>query len=152
MSAPRYQEILAGQIPTVALEAEAGTARIIAGELGGTKGPANTVTPVNLWDARLSGGRSTTLAIPDGHTTILLVREGRVSVNGSADVEGVSLILCDRGGRSLDIRCDQDASILLLSGEPIHEPVVGHGPFVMNTQEEIRQAILDFRSGRMGTL
>jgi quercetin 2,3-dioxygenase len=152
MSPPRYQEILDRQIPTATLDGGAGTARIIAGEFRGTKGPARTVTPVNLWDMRLTGGHSTNLSLPDGYTTILLIQKGSVTLNDSTAARGVALVLCDRAGESLDIACEEDATVLLLCGEPIDEPVVGQGPFVMNTQAEIRQAIHDFQSGRMGSL
>lgn len=152
MSAPGYQELRADRIPTVALDGGAGTARIIAGDFHGTKGPAQTVTPVDLWDIRLTAGRSLSLALPDGFTTILLVRGGRVTLNGSTEVSGVALVLCDRGGQGLEIACAEDAALLLMGGAPIPEPVVGRGPFVMNTPEEIRQAIVDYQSGRMGTL
>lgn len=152
MSPPRYQEILDSQIPAIRLDGGAGTARIIAGEFGGVKGPARTVTPVNLWDLRLAGGSSTRLGVPDGHTTILLIQEGSLTLNGSTEAHGVALVLFGRGGEDIEISCHEDARALLLCGEPIDEPVVGQGPFVMNTQAEIRQAIADFQSGRMGSL
>jgi len=152
MSPPRYQEIRDANIPVVALEDGAGSVRVVAGSFRGAKGPARTVTPVDLWDLRLSAGRSTSLELPDGQTTILLVRSGAVTLNGEAPARGVALVLCDRAGDGLEIACDEDAEILLLGGQPIGEPVVGQGPFVMNTQDEIRQAIQDFRSGRMGAV
>ncbi len=149
---PRYQEILGRDVPVARLEDEAGTARIIAGEYRGVKGPARTVTPVDLWDLRLAAGRSTRLNSPEGHAAILLVRKGAVTINGSTSARGVALVVCDRAGDGLDVACDEDATVLFLGGALIDEPVVGHGPFVMNTSEEIRQAIVDYRSGRMGAL
>ncbi|WP_407673507.1 pirin family protein [Paludisphaera rhizosphaerae] len=149
---PRYQEILAASIPTVELPDGAGTARVIAGELGGVRGPARTVTPINVWDLQLAAGSSVRLDVPDGFTTLLLVRTGVVKLNGSTSAQGVALVRFDPAGDGLEIACDQDASILALSGEPIDEPVVGRGPFVMNTEAEIRQAILDFQAGRMGVI
>jgi len=150
MSPPRYQGILAGQIPAVPLDHEAGTVRVISGEFQGTKGPARTFTPVHLWDLRLKAGRSTGLTLPDGYTTALVVQKGAVTLNSSTAAGAVELILFDRAGDRISIDAKDDATVLVLCGEPIDEPVVGQGPFVMNTQQEIVQAINDYRSGKMG--
>ena len=152
MSAPRYQELLKQQIPSATLANDAGMVRVIAGEFQGKKGPAKTVTPLNVWDVRLHDGRSTELAIPDGHTTALVVLSGEVVLNGSEKAGAGQLALFERAGDGIAMESVGDAKALLLSGEPIHEPIVGRGPFVMNTQEEIRQAMIDYQSGRMGNL
>jgi redox-sensitive bicupin YhaK (pirin superfamily) len=152
MSAPRYQEILKQQIPAATLANDAGVVRVIAGELQGKKGPATTVTPLNVWDVRLHGGRPVELAVPDGHTTALVVLSGEVRLNDSETAATAQLALFERAGDRIVLESVGDAKALLLSGEPIDEPIVGRGPFVMNTQEEIRQAMLDYQSGRMGHL
>ncbi len=152
MSPPRYQAILADQVPTVPLADGAGTVRVIAGEFRGTKGPARTFTPVHLWDLRLQAGRSTELILPDGYTTVLLVQKGAVTLNGSEAAAAVALAFFDRAGERITIDCQENATALLLCGEPIAEPVVGRGPFVMNTQAEIRQAIADYQNGVMGQI
>jgi redox-sensitive bicupin YhaK (pirin superfamily) len=152
MSAPRYQELRKQQIPSATLANDAGMVRVIAGEFQGKKGPAVTVTPLNVWDVRLHGGRSAELEIPDGHTTALVVLSGELRINDSDLVGAAELALFERTGKSIALESMGDTKALLLSGEPIHEPVVGRGPFVMNTQEEIRQAMLDYQSGRMGHL
>jgi len=151
MSPPRYQEILDRQIPTVALDGDAGTVRVIAGELHGVKGPARTVTPMLLWDVRLKAGRSAVLPVPNGDTTVMVVQRGSVKVNDSL-ISAVELAMLDPAGEGVAIECEDDAMVLVLSGEPIDEPVVGQGPFVMNTRDEIRQAVVDYQNGRMGQL
>lgn len=151
MSPPRYQEILAGQIPSVALEGDAGTVRVIAGDFRGTKGPARTFTPVDLWDVRLRAGHSpVALELPEGHTAALVVQRGSVAVNGSKPAAALEFVLLGREGSTVALECLEDAMVLLLSGEPIDEPVVGQGPFVMNTAGEIAQAVDDYRTGKMG--
>jgi redox-sensitive bicupin YhaK (pirin superfamily) len=152
MPPPRYQKLLKQQIPSAALANDAGIVRVIAGEFQGKKGPALTVTALNVWDVRLHGGRSAELAIADGHTTALVVLSGEVRVNGSTQVGTAELALFERAGERVSIECVDDAKALLLSGAPIDEPIVGRGPFVMKTQEEIRQAMLDYQSGGMGRL
>jgi redox-sensitive bicupin YhaK (pirin superfamily) len=151
-SAPKYQTITANQIPTVALPDGAGTARVIAGEFGGTRGPAQTFTPVGAWDLRLAAGGRTTVAGPAGHTALAVVQRGRVKVNDGDVAESVSLLQFDRADADFTLEAVDDATVLVLTGEPIGEPVVGQGPFVMNTREEIREAIADFQSGKMGRL
>jgi redox-sensitive bicupin YhaK (pirin superfamily) len=152
MSPPRYQEIRDRDIPRVQLENEAGTARVIAGELSGTRGPAKTVTPLIVCDLQLTSSRSTQLQLPDGYTTMLVVQRGELLLNGTNSASDVSLAIFDRAGDAVAIECRDEARVLLLCGEPIGEPVVGQGPFVMNTREEIRQAMIDYQSGRMGSL
>lgn len=149
---PRYQELLAAQIPTVALAEGAGTARIITGEFQGTRGPAQTFTRVGLWDLALSAGKSTVLNFPEGDNTLLLVRKGAIVLNGASEASGVALVRCSPEGDRLEITAETDAQVLVLTGQPIAEPVVGQGPFVMNTAEEIRQAIIDYQAGLMGHL
>jgi len=105
-----------------------------------------------VWDLRLTSDQRTDLAVPDGYTTALVVLKGAVRVNGSEPVEAAEVGLFDRAGQSICIDCAQDATALLLCGEPIDEPIVGYGPFVMNSPEEIRQAIADYQSGKMGHL
>lgn len=148
MTEPGYQEILAGDIPIAILENEAGEVRIIAGELGGTRGPARTFTPVNVWDARLKAGKTAVFEIPDGYSAFVLVLKGGVTVNGTDEVNEKELAFFAREGETITIEAVRDSKILILSGEPIDEPVVGQGPFVMNTPEEIRQAIDDYRTGK----
>jgi redox-sensitive bicupin YhaK (pirin superfamily) len=150
MSAPRYQTILDAAIPRVSLEAEAGTARIIAGRHGEAQGPASTFSPMNVWDVRLNAGHSSSWTIPDGHSSAVVVLRGRVTVNGSREVSGVGLVVLGTDGDEVHVEAASDSVLLLLSGEPIAEPIVGYGPFVMNTREEIETAMRDFRSGRFG--
>lgn len=152
MSAPRYQEILDAQIPLVSLGTDAGTARVIAGELDDTLGPAETFTPVHIWDLKLNPAGAIELTVPDGHTAILLVRDGSVTPRDAESVGTGELALFERAGDRVALESPDGATALFLAGEPINEPVVGRGPFVMNTEEEIDQAIADYRNGRMGRL
>lgn len=149
---PRYQGIAKHRIPTVALPGEAGTLRVIAGEYAGTQGPAGTFTPIHLWDLHLTAARPFDLAVPDGYTTALMVRTGAVRPYGAEPIQAAEVGLFDRAGDRVRIESAEDANALLLSGAPIEEPVVGRGPFVMNTAEEIRQAVADYQSGKLGRL
>jgi redox-sensitive bicupin YhaK (pirin superfamily) len=152
MSPPRYQEILASQIPTVTLDDGAGSVRVIAGEFRGTRGPAQTFTPVALWDLRLAAGRTTDLELPDGHMAALVVQRGAVRIQSQETAQAVDMVLFSRSGTRITIASNEDSMALLLAGEPIDEPVAGRGPFVMNTQAEILQAIQDYQSGRLGRI
>jgi len=143
-----YQGILAADIPTVELPEGAGTARVIAGDLAGTKGPARTFTPVNVWDARLRRDTELTLDLPEGHVAMLVVLGGHLTINGTQPVGEAEVLLLSREGDAVSVHADGDTSVLVLTGEPIDEPIVGYGPFVMNSEEDIRQAIDDFNSGR----
>jgi redox-sensitive bicupin YhaK (pirin superfamily) len=149
---PRYQAIVASEIPAVPLADGRGTVRVIAGEFAGAKGPAQTFTPIQAWDLRLTSDQPTNLTLPDGHTTALVVLRGALRVNGAEAINAAEVGLFDRAGERICIDDAKDATALLLAGEPIDEPIVGQGPFVMNRPEEIRQAIVDYQSGRMGRL
>jgi redox-sensitive bicupin YhaK (pirin superfamily) len=152
MTAPNYQTLLAGDIPEVSLAGGAGTARVIAGALGDAKGPARTFTPVNLWDVRLKAGKGALLELPAGQMGAVFVLKGGASVNGSTKIGASEFATLGRNGAAIRIDADVDTTLLVLGGEPIDEPVVGYGPFVMNTEAEIRRAIQDYQSGRMGHL
>ncbi len=147
MSAPHYQSIVAQQIPSVALPDGAGSVRVIAGNYDGHQGPAQTFTPMNVWDMRLGQGKEARLTLPKGHTTAVVVLHGTVLVNGEV-VRDAQMALLEREGDRLYLEANNEATLLVLTGEPIDEPIVGHGPFVMNTQAEIVEAINDFNAGR----
>ena len=151
-AAPGYQEILDASIPRVDLPGGAASARVIAGELAGAKGPARTFTPIHVWDLRFSSDAPTEITLPDGWTTALVVRHGSLRANGGEAIGAMEVGLFDRTGVRIEIQAAPGVTALLLSGAPIDEPIVGHGPFVMNRVEEIREAIEDYRSGRMGHL
>jgi redox-sensitive bicupin YhaK (pirin superfamily) len=152
MSPPRYQGIRNNQIPAVSLPDGQGTVRVIAGEFAGARGPAKTFTPIQVWDLRLASDQRTDLAVPDGWTTALVVLKGTLRVSGSEPVGAAEVGLFDRAGESICIDSGKGVTALLLSGEPIDEPIVGSGPFVMNSPQEIRQAMADYQSGKMGHL
>ncbi|MHC8345092.1 pirin family protein [Pseudomonas sp. RT6P73] len=147
-----YQTILDGDIPSIPLKDKAGSLRLIAGEFEGHTGPARTFTPIDVWDLRLNGGKSLTLDLHEGRNTALVVLRGTVQVNGQELVREGQLALFERDGHQLSLEANNDAVVLLLSGEPIDEPIVGHGPFVMNSEQEIHQAFADFQSGRFGRM
>jgi len=152
MTDPAYQSLVWADIPRIDLPEGAGSVRVIAGEFDGQRGPARTHTPMQVWDLRLDRNQSTDLDLPDGWNTILVVLHGTVEVNGSSIGRDGQWMLLDRSGQRITVEANNDAVLLLLSGEPIDEPIVGHGPFVMNRPEQIHEAIRDFNSGRFGRL
>ncbi|WP_295953769.1 pirin family protein [Rhodoferax sp.] len=152
MASPGYQNLLNADIPSVALPDGAGSVRVIAGAFDGHHGPAHTFTPIDVWDVRLNQGATSRFSVPAGRTLALVVLHGTVLVNGSEVVREAQLVQFDRDGSDVQIEANTDATVLLLSGEPIDEPIVGHGPFVMNSQAEIVQAISDFQAGRFGQM
>ena len=152
MSAPGYQGIVSADLPEVPLPDGAGTARVIAGEYQGHGGPAHTFTPMNVWDVRLKEGKAVELELPDGWTTALVILRGNVQVNGETSAHDAQLVVLERAGDAVLIEAETDAKLLLLAGQPLDEPIVGHGPFVMNSQAQINQAIQDFNSGRFGRI
>lgn len=153
MTAPHYQAILDAQIPSVDLAEGKGRVRVIAGEFAGVKGPARTFTAMNVLDIRLNSDTPVNLAVADGWTTALVVLKGSLNLAGTSETIGAAEVaIFERAGNSIIIENADNVSALLLCGEPIEEPIVGSGPFVMNTAEEIRQAISDYQSGKMGHL
>jgi redox-sensitive bicupin YhaK (pirin superfamily) len=152
MSPPGYQTLLDVQIPSVPLPGDAGRVRVIAGEYEGAKGPAKTFTPVDLWDARLNAGRKAEFALPEGHTLLVLVQSGSVKLDGERTAGASQLALYAREGGAIVLEAESDAKLLIMSGAPLNEPVVQYGPFVMNTEGEIRQAITDFNAGKFGDI
>jgi redox-sensitive bicupin YhaK (pirin superfamily) len=152
MTTPRYQAILNSEIPAAPLANGAGTVRVIAGQYENAKGPAQTFTPMNVWDLRLTASGSATVSAPAGWNTALIVLNGQIKVNSERVVQDGAMVVLSAQGSDCFIETLSDASVLLLSGEPIDEPVVGYGPFVMNTRSEIEQAIHDFNSGKFGEM
>lgn len=150
MSPPGYQTLLNKDIPSVELPEGAGRVRIIAGEYSGHRGPARTFTPINVWDVRLNQGKRMQFSMPEGHTLALVVLRGTVQVNDTQIVREAQFAVLERAGTDVLVEANNDATFLILGGEPINEPIVGYGPFVMNSRREIEQAIVDFNSGRFG--
>lgn len=149
---PGYQSLLDADIPAIDLNDGAGKLRVIAGAFGGRKGPARTFTPINIWDVRLSRGNTAAVEVPEGHTLSVLVLAGTVEVNGEEIAREAQTVLLGRGGGGITLEANSDAKLLVLTGEPIDEPVVAQGPFVMNTAGEIKQAMLDFQAGRFAAV
>ncbi len=149
---PGYQSLLARDIPVVDLPDDAGSIRVIAGAYAGARGPARTFTPMDVWDVRLKAGGSVRLSLPEGRTLNLAVFAGPAKINGEVSADKAQFVTLARAGGDVLLEAEADAKILLLSGEPIEEPVAAYGPFVMNSDDEIRQAFADFRAGRFGVL
>ena len=148
MTQPGYQGLTSAQIPEIALPDNAGKVRVIAGEYANQQGPAHTFSPMNVWDVRLNAGSTTTFTLPEGHTTAIFVLHGAVGVGDVHTIRPAELAVMQREGRELVLEAQQDTVLLLLNGAPLNEPVVGHGPFVMNSWEEINQAVEDYNQGR----
>jgi redox-sensitive bicupin YhaK (pirin superfamily) len=152
MSKPGYQTLLNEEIPSMDLDGGAGQLRVIAGEFQGIKGPAKTFTPVHLYDLRVRAGHRAVVAVPAGFNTAVFVLQGEVAINGSGPVKEAELARLDKAGERIIVEAKSDATLLVLSGEAINEPLARYGPFVMNTQDELAQAVDDYRMGKMGHL
>ena len=152
MTAPGYQAILNAEIPKVDIENGAATARVIAGEFLGARGAAHTFTPMQVVDLAVKAGHSVTLPAHVGWNTVLVILSGKVHINKEHPVHEAQLVVFSQEGDSLLIEAKEDVKALLLSGQPLNEPIVGHGPFVMNTMEEIKQALVDFQGGGFGRM
>ena len=152
LTTPAYQALLKEQIPVVELPNNSGTVRLIAGQYQDQKGPASTFTPMNVWDLKIKANVPVVVPAPQGWNTALVVLNGKVRLNGQHDASEGQLIVYANEGQDLALEASTDATLLLLSGEPIHEPIVGHGPFVMNTMQEIKDAITDFNNGAFGQI
>ncbi|WP_159866894.1 MULTISPECIES: pirin family protein [unclassified Raoultella] len=152
MAAPGYQSITADLIPRVALPDNAGHVRVIAGDYADVSGPARTFSPLNVWDMQLTQGHDVSLRQPAGWSTALVVLEGEISVNGAENAREGQLVVLSQQGETLHLSAASDAKVLLLAGEPLGEPIVGYGPFVMNSKTQIAEAVRDFNSGRFGQI
>ncbi|MEX0497520.1 pirin family protein [Raoultella terrigena] len=152
MAAPGYQSITADLIPRVALPDNAGHVRVIAGDYADVSGPARTFSPLNVWDMQLTQGHDVSLHQPAGWSTALVVLEGEISVNGAENAREGQLVVLSQQGETLHLSATADAKVLLLAGEPLGEPIVGYGPFVMNSKTQIAEAVRDFNSGRFGQI
>lgn len=151
MSKPKYQELTNSSMGKVDLPNNAGTIDVIAGKYNGTKGPASTFTPVNLMNAKLNKAGKAVFNFPSNYNTAVVVIEGTVKVNGNEAVAN-SFVLLGKDGEEFVVEATEQSQILVLSGEPINEPIAAHGPFVMNTREEIVQAMEDYNRGKFGVL
>ncbi len=149
---PRYQDLRANAIPTVTLPHNAGTVRVIAGAFDETPGAAATSTPVVLWDVRVNKGARIRLPIHAGFNAAVFVRSGEVAFSDGRVALARQLAVLSRDGAGIDVLASEPAELLVIGGEPLNEPVVAHGPFVMNSAAEIQEAIADFRAGRFGAL
>jgi len=148
-AAPAYQPITADQIPRVPLPDGRGAARVIAGSYGGAKGPAHTFTPITMLDVTLDAGGTLPVELPRGYNALAVVAKGQVRGGGAAAGAGEVLLFAHDGER-LEVTADEESHLIILAGEPIEEPVVAYGPFVMNSFDEIRQAVMDVQAGRFG--
>jgi redox-sensitive bicupin YhaK (pirin superfamily) len=146
-----YQAITANQMGKVNLPDSGGVVNVIAGNFNGITGPASTYSPVNLFDIRLKNGAEAVTSLSAKFNTALLVISGSVEVNGEKAGQH-SFVLFKNEGEDIAVKANEDSIVLLLSGEPIDEPIASYGPFVMNTQEEIYEAIQEFQTGKFGVL
>lgn len=152
MTHPGYQSITADVIPDVDLPNNGGRIRVIAGRYEDTVGPAHTFSPLNVWDLQLNQSQEITLHQPAGWSTALVVLEGEIVVNGEGNAHEGQLVVLSQKGEALHLAASTNAKVLLMAGEPLQEPIVGYGPFVMNTKAQIAEAVRDFNSGRFGQI
>ncbi len=155
MTPPKYQEIQAAQVATVPIDN--GQVRVIAGNFQGTAGAASTFSPVNVWDVRLRGSHDgatveTPFEVPEGHTLAVACLEGEITLGSGEKLIAGEIAVLSHAGAHVRLRTQRAAKILILSGQPLNEPIAGHGPFVMNTRAELQQAFVDYQSGKMGHL
>lgn len=151
-AAPGYQLLESNQIPNVALPNEAGTLRVIAGDYLGHKGLARTFTPVDVWDLQLNKGKNVGIQTKAGRHIGLVILRGSLILDGRANMSEGELIILDDSDTNIILEATEDALVLFLSGDPINEPVVGYGPFVMNSEQEIKDAVNDFNNGKFGRI
>ncbi|MBK8088125.1 MAG: pirin family protein [Chitinophagaceae bacterium] len=149
---PAYQDIRSANIPEVLIKNNKGKIRIIAGELDGVKSPANTFTRINIFDAHVNADASFNLKVTEGDNTAMLVLKGTVMIKDDKTAREGEMLVFENEGDNIHIQTNNEVHLLLLSGEPITEPVAAYGPFVMNTQQEIMEAINDFNAGKFGHL
>ena len=151
MKPPKYQEITKNMMGNHTLPGNSGTIEVIAGEYNGTKGPASTFTPLHVYNARLKKGGTATMEFPSNYNTGMLVIEGNVKIQ-EKDVATDHFVLFKNDGEEINLQATEDSIVLILSGEPINEPIAQYGPFLMNTWDELEQAIQDVNAGKFGVL
>ena len=153
MTPPKYQAIDAKDIPTIQLDDNGSHLRVIAGQYLEVKGSASTYTPINMWDGELKAETTQHFFVPATHNTLLVILGGEVTVNDTQEVTENTVVMFARDGEtSFKVEAKKDAKFLVLTGEPLNEPIQGYGPFVMNTNQEIRQAFDDFNNGKFGEI
>ena len=152
MSKPKYQGIKHADIPKVDLVDNGGTVEVIAGNYRNTAGAASTFSPIEVYNVRLHPGGKASFDLPENYNTGIMVIEGEVRVNGDCLVAADKFVYFKHEGTSIDLEATKESIVLLLSGEPINEPIAQYGPFLMNRPEEIKQAINDYNEGKFGYL
>lgn len=153
MTAPRYQALSAQDIPRISFEHDGGHLRVIAGNYHDVAGPAQTFSPINVWDGELKATYEQRMHVPVGHNVLLVVLSGELTINGTHQVRDSSVVIFAKGeDTEFDLHAHADTKFVVLTGEPLNEPVEGYGPFVMNTKAEIRQAFEDFNQGKFGEI
>jgi quercetin 2,3-dioxygenase len=152
MTSPRYQTLLARDIPVVQLPQNGGMVRVIAGKFADAAGPAHTFTPITLLDVRMRAGHRLLLNLQDGYTGALYVLKGSINVNDDESARETELVIFERTGDEALIEATEDATVFVMNGQPIDEPIAAHGPFVMNTEQQISQAFVDLHHGRFGNI
>ena len=152
MSKPKYQSITNEQIGKFNLTANGGIVEVISGSYKDVKGPATTFTPVHLMNAKLNKGANTDFSFPSNYNTALLVIEGNISVNEKENISANNFVLFNNDGETFSVEANENSIVLLMSGEPINEPIAAQGPFVMNTRQQLMEAFEDFQNGKFGYL
>ena len=152
MTPAKYQAIEADQIQHIALDDAGSEMRVIAGQYQDIEGAATTFSPVNVWDGTLVKDQEHSFYVTEGHTTLLVLLSGQVTLNGSQSIEAPSLVVLSREEIDFSLKAEQDSKFLILTGQPLNEPIEGYGPFVMNSQAEIVEAVRDFNSGKFGQM
>ena len=152
MTPAKYQAIEAAQIQSISLDDVGSELRVIAGQYQERAGAATTFSPVNVWDGKIVAGQAHTFFVTEGHTTLLVVLSGEVILNDAQHIEAPSLVVLSREEIDFTIKAEQDSKFLILTGQPLNEPIEGYGPFVMNSKAEIKDAINDFNHGKFGSM
>ncbi|MFC1785466.1 pirin family protein [Candidatus Neomarinimicrobiota bacterium] len=152
MSKPKYQALVHDKMGKVRLPNNSGIVNIIAGEYHNIKGPAKTFTPINLFDIRLDKNADVIFELPENYNSAILILDGTITINNFDTVQADQFVLFENEGITVNISATKDSVILLLSGEPINEPIFQYGPFLMNTKKEIIEAFDDFNNGKFGHL
>ncbi|MBC9229056.1 pirin family protein [bacterium SPL81] len=152
MTPAKYQAIESTQIQSIDLDDVGSELRVIAGQYQDTAGAATTFSPVNVWDGKIVAGQAHTFYMTEGHTTLLVVLSGEVILNDNQRIEAPSLVVLSREEIDFNVKAEQDSKFLILTGQPLNEPIEGYGPFVMNSKAEIVEAVHDFNSGKFGVM